>query len=82
MYINLNTTFTPEQLANDWEAVAQYDGDLVAYRSKQANGILRIIDTDSGMDLLEFVGNPHTDSIADAKAKADKIMNVPTDEAN
>ena len=74
MYINLNTTFTAEQLENDWEAVAYYDGDLVAYRSKKPNGILRIIDTDSGMDLLEFVGNPHTESVADAKQKADAIM--------
>ena len=74
MYINLNTTFTQEQLENDWEAVAHYDGDLVAYRSKASTGLLRIIDTDSGMDLLEFVGNPHTESVADAKQKADAIM--------
>ncbi len=74
MYINLNTTFTPEQLANDWDVVEHYDGDLVAYRSKHPKGILRIIDTDSGMDVLEFVGNPHTESIADAKQKADLIM--------
>ena len=76
MYINLNTVFTAEQLAADWEVVAHYDGDLVAYRSKKQNGILRIIDTDSGMDLLEFIGNPHTVSLDDAKQKADKIMKL------
>ncbi len=74
MYINLNKTFTKEQLERDWEVVAHYDGDLVAYRSKTSTGLLRIIDTDSGMDLLEFVGNPHTESVADAKQKADAIM--------
>ena len=74
MYINLNTTFTPEQLANDWDVVSEYEGDLVAYRSKHPKHILRIIDTDSGMDILEFVGNPHTESMEHAKEKADAIM--------
>lgn len=74
MYINLNTTFTHEQLETDWDIVATYDDDIVAYRSKHPKGLLRIIDMDSMHDILEFAGNPHTDSIADAKAKADKIM--------
>lgn len=76
MYISLNTTFTQEQLENDWDIVATYYENIVAYRSKQPKGILRIIDTDSMHDILEFHGNPHTVSIADAKLKADKIMGV------
>jgi len=76
MYISLNTTFTQEQLENDWEVVKDYGDNIIAYRSKQAKGILRIIDTDSMHDILEFHGNPHTISIADAKLKADKIMGV------
>jgi hypothetical protein len=82
MYINLNTTFTQEQLETDWDIVETYYDNIVAYRSKHPNGLLRIIDTDSGHDILEFVGNPHTDSIADAKAKADKIMNPKRGEMN
>ncbi len=74
MYINLNTTFTNEQLETEWDIVATYDGNIVAYRSKKPNGLLRIIDMDSMHDILEFIGNPHTVSIADAKTKADKIM--------
>ena len=78
MYINLNTTFTNEQLETEWDIVAIYDGNIVAYRSKHPNGLLRIIDTDSMHDILEFHGNPngnpHTVSIADARLKADKIM--------
>lgn len=74
MYINLNTTFTKEQLETEWDIVATYDGNIVAYRSKQPNGLLRIIDTDSMHDILEFIGNPHTVSLDDARMKANKIM--------
>lgn len=75
--MNLTTTFTAEALATEWTAVATYDdGDLVAYRSNHPKGILRIIDADSGCDILECLGNPFTASIEDAKAKADKIMGV------
>jgi hypothetical protein len=74
MYINLNTTFTKEQLETEWDIVATYDGNIVAYRSKHPNGLLRIIDTDSMHDILEFVGNPHTLSLDDARMKANKIM--------
>lgn len=76
MYINLNTTFTKEQLENDWDIVSTYDENIVAYRSKQPNGLLRIIDMDSMHDILEFIGNPHTIDIADAKTKANKIMGM------
>lgn len=76
MYISLNTTFTQEQLANDWEVVKDYGDNIIAYRSKQPNGLLRIIDMDSMHDILEFIGNPHTIDMADAKTKSDKIMGV------
>ena len=76
MYINLNTTFTKEQLENDWDIVSTYDENIIAYRSKQPNGLLRIIDMDSMHDILEFIGNPHTIDMADAKTKSDKIMGV------
>lgn len=70
-----STAFTAEELKNNWTAVAYFDeGELVAYRSKIGNGLLRIIDIDSGCDILEAFGNPFTTSNEDAKSKAEKIM--------
>lgn len=68
------TVLDAEELESNWTVVAEYD-ELTAYRSNES-GLLRIIDVDSGMDILEDIGNPITKSIEDAKAKADAKMGV------
>jgi len=70
----MQTHFTKEKLAEGWTEVASFDnGELVAYRGNMG-GLLRIIDTESGHDILELFGNPRTASIEDAEAKAKKLM--------
>ena len=69
------THFTKAQLDEGWTEVASFeDGELVAYRGNMG-GLLRIIDTDSGHDILELFGNPRTASVEDAEAKAKALMN-------
>ena len=68
------TMLSAEELESNWTLVSEYD-ELIAYRSNES-GLLRIIDVDSGMDILEYGGNPFTSSLEDAKAKADAKMGV------
>tara|TARA_Y100001973_G_C5154038_1_gene309730 strand:+ start:821 stop:1042 length:222 start_codon:yes stop_codon:yes gene_type:complete len=66
------TQFTADVLAADYDFVADY-ADLTAYRAKY-NGLLRIIDNDSGHCILAMGGNVYTNSIGHAKEIADRMM--------
>lgn len=71
----MTTVFlTNDEIANDYDFVAEYfEGELVAYRAKNT-GLLRIIDKDSGGCILAQGGCPFTKSIEDAKRIADEKM--------
>jgi len=77
------TYFSSKELAEKWTLVAEYKrAELIAYRSNDS-GLLRLIDIESGHDILEGGprGNPFTASIEDAKAKAYELIygNLPSD---
>ena len=70
--IHENTILTPDELAADYDRVAEYfEGELVAYRAK-STGLLRIIDVDSGGCIMG--SKPFTKDIADAKRIANEKM--------
>ena len=76
MYIKTPEHFSDQELQEGWDVVALFgneEGQTVAYRSK-ASGLLRLIDKETGFDMLAMFGNPITASIEEAKAKAEKIM--------
>jgi hypothetical protein len=73
MLINQATILKHDELEKNWELVCSYPDNISAFRSKET-GLLRIIDVDSGGDILSNNGNPFTKDIEHAKIISDKLM--------
>ena len=71
------TKFTKEDIQKHYDFVAKsLDNELVAYRSKQ-NGLLRIIDVETGYCLLADAGCPLTKNMDHALNIANKYFIKP-----
>jgi len=73
MFINQATILKDDELEKNWELVCSYPNNISSFRSKET-GLLRIIDVDSGGDILSNDGNPFTRDLKHAKIISDKLM--------
>jgi len=74
MFINQLQVFKIDNdFKKNWELVYSYPDNISAFRSKKT-GLLRIIDVDSGGDILSDNGNPFTKDLKHAKIISDELM--------
>lgn len=73
MIISATVLKIDDDFKKNWDLVCSYPNNISAFRYK-GNGLLRIIDIDSGGDILSNNGNPFTKDLKHAKIISDKLM--------